>query len=114
MRKFAFILPLLLGCKGDEEQLLECPDESFVTYENFGEPFMLTWCTPCHSSHLVTEEERQGAPSGVNLDSYDDVLDESAHIQLFVLDTDVMPPAGGPEEDDLDLLAEWIACGMPE
>ncbi|MBL4687632.1 MAG: hypothetical protein JKY37_23755 [Nannocystaceae bacterium] len=26
-----------------------CPEDSFVTYENFGWPHMLTFCTGCHS-----------------------------------------------------------------
>jgi uncharacterized membrane protein len=114
MRSLVLSLILLVGCKGGEESLVECPDDSFVTYENFGEPLMLTWCTPCHSSHLSTPEERQDATDGVNLDSYDDVVKHTDLIQLFAVETDAMPPAGGPDVEERDLLAEWIACGMPE
>jgi uncharacterized membrane protein len=105
---------VLAGCKGKEASIIECPEDSFLTYENFGQPFMLTWCTPCHSSYLFTEEERQEAKEGVNLDSYEDLLTHSETIQIFAVDTDKMPPAGGPSDDERDLLAEWIACGMPE
>ena len=106
---------LLLGCATDEENAaIECPTDSFVTYENFGQPFMTTWCTPCHSSQLDQADARQDAPLGVDFDSYEAVLSHAEAIQLFVVDTDAMPPAGGPSDDDLGLLAEWLACGLPE
>lgn len=114
MRSLFLTLMLVAACKGGEDASVACPDDSFVTYENFGEPFMLTWCTPCHSSHLSIPEERQDAPDGVNLDSYEDVVNHAEYIQIFAVDTDAMPPAGGPDDEDRELLAEWIACGMPE
>ena len=104
---------LLTACKEAEEPM-DCPEDSFVTYENFTQPFMMTWCTPCHSSYLLTEEDRQEATEGVDFNTYDDVVKHSEYIQIFAVDTDAMPPAGGPSDDERDLLAEWIACGMPE
>ena len=114
MRRLFLAVLLIAGCKGEDDVGMECPDDSFLTYENFGEPFMLTWCTPCHSSYLVTEEERQEATEGVNLDSYEGVQSHSDYIQIFAVETDEMPPAGGPSDEERDLLAEWIACEMPE
>ena len=68
---------ITLGCAGEEEQAAECPPDSFLTYENYGQPFLTTWCTPCHSSHLEALEERQDAPLGVNFDSYADCYDRA-------------------------------------
>ena len=39
------------------------------TWESFGQGFLRTWCTPCHSSGLP-EGARQGAPLGVDFDTY--------------------------------------------
>jgi uncharacterized membrane protein len=114
VRSFSLLVLVVLSCNNNEEVFIECPNDSFLTYENLGEPFMLTWCTPCHSSHLTTAEERQDATVGVNLDSYAEVLEHAEYIQIFAVETDEMPPAGGPSDEERDLLAEWIACGMPE
>ncbi|MEM6995452.1 MAG: hypothetical protein AAF721_33390, partial [Myxococcota bacterium] len=42
-----------------------CPDDSFVTFENFGWPHMLTFCNGCHSS-MLPADMRQGAPIEIN------------------------------------------------
>lgn len=58
---------------------LDCPNGTYLTYENFGESFFLNNCTGCHSAALVNpndEEDtslRGGAPSLVNLDTPEDI-----------------------------------------
>src|SRR5262245_5504262 len=39
----------------------DCPDNSTLTYKNFGEKFMSTYCLRCHSDK-VTGAARNGAP----------------------------------------------------
>jgi hypothetical protein len=89
-----------------------CENSSGVTYENFGGPFLLNWCTGCHASDLP-EGARQRAPVGVNLDSLDYVRAHSAQILERAVDRADMPPAGGPSARERELLAEWLRCGAP-
>lgn len=84
------------------------------SWQNTGEPFMRTWCTQCHHRDLPAEQ-RQGAPADVNLETYDDFQAWSERIEARVwTDAAPMPPAGGPTEEELEILAEWMDCGAPE
>ena len=90
---------------------------SIVNYENLGAPMMLTWCVPCHSSHL-DESQRQEATLNVNFDTYEGVLAQLDRIYARAIDAafdgdSAMPPSGGPSAIDLELLAEWINCEAP-
>ena len=88
-----------------------CPPDSFVTWEDFGAPFMYTYCNGCHSSALP-QGERQDAPLGVDFDTIEDVRYWADRIWARSADHNVtMPPVGGPEYDERDLLGEWLACG---
>ncbi len=90
-----------------------CPSGSDLTYENFGEPFLLTWCTGCHSSNLPASA-RENAPIAVNFDTVDEVRTQAPKIWLMAGDSNTtMPPAGGPQPEDRTLLGEWLACGAP-
>ena len=51
---------------------LSCPNGTVLTYENFGEAFMLNYCTSCHSQHLPAAK-RGGAPPAANFDTSADV-----------------------------------------
>ncbi len=90
---------------------IECSD--LVTYETVGEPFLLTWCTPCHSSTL-SEEERQEAPLELNFDTYAGTFAELEEIFEEAVEGEDMPPAGGPTPEERQLFGEWIVCGAPE
>lgn len=84
---------------------------SYLTYENFGDPFVTSWCRGCHSSE-VPVGMRQKAPDDVNFDDVGDVRTWGARIATKVAGPEPsMPPAGGPSTDERALLAEWIACG---
>ncbi len=90
-----------------------CPDETFLTFESFGGPFLISWCSGCHAAGLP-EEERQGAPLGVDFDDIEQVRAQAERIWARSGDHNVtMPPVGGPEEDERVLLGEWLACGAP-
>jgi len=90
-----------------------CPDDSFLTYENFGGPFMLSYCTTCHSSRLLADM-RQGSPIEINFDGIEDIRDQADRIWIRAADQNqTMPPVGPPEDLDRMRLGEWLACGAP-
>ncbi len=84
-----------------------------LTWEDFGEGTMTTWCTPCHAS-TVTGTDRQGAPVGIDLDTVEGVREWAAVIAAVATDESAsMPPIGGPSPTERSDLAEWLACGAP-
>lgn len=86
-----------------------CKSSGDLTYESFAGPFLLNWCTGCHSSNLG-EDERQEAPEDVNLDTLEDVLYWSDRIELRLRETRDMPPAGGLPEADRQAFLTWLEC----
>ncbi|HEY4240804.1 MAG TPA: hypothetical protein VGM88_13370 [Kofleriaceae bacterium] len=87
--------------------------QSYLTYENFGAPFVSNWCRGCHSAALA-EDQRQMAPLDVNFDSQLEVDALAADIRTHATGAAAdMPPAGGPSDDERSLLAEWLSCGAP-
>jgi hypothetical protein len=91
----------------------ECPKSSPLTYESFGAPFFLDYCTGCHSSK-VAEADRRGAPVGIDFDSLGGIRSKLTMIYGRAADDHTtMPPAGGPSADTRKLLGDWLACGAP-
>jgi len=91
-----------------------CPDESELTWENFGGPFVLTYCTGCHHSALPADV-RQDAPYAINLETVELVRQHADRVWVRAADQNAtMPPAGAPAMDERALLGEWLACGAPE
>jgi len=93
---------------------LNCPTGSSLTYENFGEGFMLTNCTSCHARSLE-DGNRAGAPVKYNFDKPEDIANQRGLIRYIAADpkTARMPPAGRVSELDQKRLLEWIDCGAP-
>ncbi len=119
---------------------LKCPRGTSYTYENFGEAFMLSYCTSCHSSAL-SESLRAGAPTQINLDRYEDIVlwrisinnvatgrrlvtipsekpsgdgkedEEEKQVERKVRAS--MPPAENVPDIDRSRLSEWLGCGSP-
>ncbi len=91
-------------------------EESVLTWENFGEGFMLSWCTGCHHSALPNAQ-RADAPCRVNLDTHAGASAWAPLIKLRAIDymtidgLKPMPPSALIPEAELDLLREWIECG---
>ncbi|HEY0251516.1 MAG TPA: hypothetical protein VGC41_08315 [Kofleriaceae bacterium] len=103
-----------------------------LTYDNFGQQFMETYCTNCHSSDL-THAQRNGAPIYHDFDTLEGVLEVPDHIDE---QTGIGPKAsnhfmpgdgtngrcpsmkGGsldeacpePTDEERTQLAQWIAC----
>jgi uncharacterized membrane protein len=86
---------------------------SYLTYVSFGDGFMEDWCRGCHSANLP-DDMRQGSPTDVNFDTLAEVQTWSAGILADATGmTITMPIAGGPSDQDRDLLAAWLECGAP-
>ena len=103
----------LVGCgASDDTAVFDCDRTPPLSWENFGEGFMSTHCEGCHSA-LVPVDLREGAPVGVDFNSYSDVLQWVERIELRSVDPDAgMPPGGGPSEAERTILHEWLVCGV--
>ncbi|MBC8071808.1 MAG: hypothetical protein IAG13_26010 [Deltaproteobacteria bacterium] len=90
-----------------------CPPDSWLTWESFGGPFVLDYCTSCHGSGLP-DGMRQMAPVGLDFDDVEDVRAHAGRIWARAADHNMtMPPAGAAPQDERTWLGEWLACGAP-
>jgi uncharacterized membrane protein len=114
---------MLAACGGDDHGLgplteTECPDDSTLTYENFGEPFMAAYCLGCHSVD-VQGDDREGAPSDHNFDTQFEIQAFAEHIDQMAgsgpaVTNTIMPPGNPkPSMGERVELAQWLACGAP-
>jgi uncharacterized membrane protein len=111
-------LPLFViaSCSSPEPTTTTCSTtDTALTYAGFGDSFMASYCTGCHSSELAGSA-RMGAPAGYNFDSYAGIRGFANQIDLATVTNRRMPPPGrlAPSDDERALLGEWIACGLPE
>jgi len=73
--------------------------------------FVRTWCLPCHSDEVVGTD-RQGAPVGVDFDTYAQVFAWREAIAQRATGPDLdMPPVPGASDQAVARFAEWLACG---
>lgn len=88
------------------------PAGTTLSYDSFGREFMSTHCQRCHG---MPSKDRQGAPSGYDFGSRDDVLRYRERIfSRAAADNTTMPPGpDDPPEAEREKLAEWLACGAP-
>lgn len=90
-----------------------CPPDSTLTAEDFGGPFVLTYCTGCHHAALP-EGERAGAPLGVDFETLGKIRAHADRIWARSGDQNAtMPPVGPAPADERIRLGEWLACGAP-
>ncbi len=100
------VLLALAACGSDQDATCS---KSYLTYDNFGQAYMESWCNGCHSATLPPDM-RQGAPVGM----YFDTLDEIHAQQDGIVTTNAratMPPSGGPTDAERAMLSEWLTCG---
>ena len=101
------LLASLAGCETEPEgpDPTDCPEDSVLTWDNFGGPHLLTWCAPCHSSALP-QDERQDATEGVNLATYEEFSDHQSGVYQWATgESAAMPPSGGPTDEEKAMLA---------
>ncbi len=81
---------------------IACPTTQTLTYANFGQATMDTWCNSCHatreSPHLATQAQIQSHAA--------QVIDEAVY------------HSGMPEDKDMPnelriQLGQWLSCGAP-
>ena len=91
-----------------------CRDGTTLTYENFGEAFMVSYCVNCHSSE-VEDDDRLGAPENINLDSYENITTHRRSILKTAAQkrNPTMPPSRHISLEERELLSEWLNCGAP-
>jgi uncharacterized membrane protein len=108
------ILALLLACAGGDSVAPTagpCDDAAVVTWNNFGEAFILHNCQACHAS---TTADRYGAPESVTFDTKSEVWAQAASIlSVATGDAPSMPPRGGVSDDDRQRLVWWLTCAEP-
>jgi uncharacterized membrane protein len=102
------MLLFLLACASPTPDTGPCAQPT-VTWDSFGHSFLITHCQGCHAS---TSPQRYGAPEYVSFDTQQESAELQSSIERTVLDTETMPPAGGLNEDEKELLAQWLACGI--
>lgn len=76
------------------------------------QPLIQSRCLGCHS---VTRAGslRNGAPAGVNFDTYEDASPMAGTMNELI-QAGVMPPAGPLSETEQRLFWAWVATGRPE
>jgi hypothetical protein len=105
----ALALVLASAC-GTDSHTTTC-QASYLTYDNFGEPYLASWCRGCHSSDLPANM-RQLALADINFNTLADVRAQLGPMQS-VIATGAMPPEGGPSADEQQLMMQWLSCGAP-
>jgi hypothetical protein len=104
------------------------PDPGTLTWDSFGQQFMTSYCTNCHSSTL-RHSERNGAPLYHDYDTLMGVLETVDHVDEYAgsgpaAHNTRMPPSrcpsvpGGsldrdcpePSEAERTDLSVWLAC----
>ena len=100
---------------GQPDADLSVCETSELSFANFAQGFMDSYCLGCHSSALG-EGQRAGAPMQVNFDTYELVQAQADRIRFRAAENQDMPPQSGaqPTNDERANIGEWINCGLPE
>jgi uncharacterized membrane protein len=113
------IAVLTTACSYGDPTGAVCPPTSAPTYASFGQPFVTTYCTSCHSA---SSTNRHGAPGSQNYDTEAELVEHAAEIDEAAakgpdaLNT-FMPELGGtvvmkPSDADREMLGLYLACMM--
>jgi uncharacterized membrane protein len=96
-----------------------CATGSTLTYANFAQNFMTTYCVSCHDS-AKTGAARNGAPAFHDFDTLAGIKNVSNHVDEYAASgpastNETMPEGDGPVPSlaERQMLGEWIACGAP-
>ncbi len=90
-----------------------CEDPLAPTWENFGDGFVRNYCRGCHGPKLPPSK-RTGAPVGIDFATHAHVTQRLDRFETRAAsERPDMPPGGGPDPAELELLRRWIKCGVP-
>jgi len=108
-------LAALAGCgeKIDAVQPAACTATGEVTYQGQIKPILDTLCAGCHASTL-SGSARNGAPTAVDLDTYDEAAKHAAGASARI-QNESMPPSGTKASPaQKELVTCWISGGLKE
>jgi uncharacterized membrane protein len=113
-------LLLILGCgdgsEGEDTSTTvptgACHDAPVLTWENFGQGFVLEHCQSCHAAAAPYRSQTDNPPpETVTFDTHE----QTVALRTLILataagETPSMPPRGGVAEIDIDKLDIWLNC----
>lgn len=86
---------------GITEQDIACPTDSTLTYANYGQAAITTWCLDCHNRErpvLSTQAQVKAATS--------QIISEAVFSSAMPEDKDM-------SLDERKKLGQWLRCGAP-
>lgn len=93
-----------------------CPPTPTLTYENFGKPFMESYCLECHAKDKLGDA-RQGAPEFHDFETPGEIRIHAEHIDETsasgpAATNEGMPPANNPKPSlaERQMLGEYLQC----
>ena len=94
----------------------ECDEAPVLTWENFGEGFMLENCQSCHAESAPYRDQTDTPPpESVSFDTYEQTIAMRTLILATATgDNPTMPPRGGVSSVDTDKLDIWLNCWETE
>lgn len=109
MLALVLLANLAAACSSDSGQATgsTCPVDSTLTYENFGQAFMTSYCLSCH-----TNREQPMLTTLSAIQAHIDDIDRVAAAGPDATNT-VMPEDGSVPAAERQKLGEWLACGAP-
>src|SRR5689334_9115752 len=117
--RLLFLLLAMTACSSGDPTGAVCPTTNAPTYASFGQQFMTTYCTSCHSA---SSTNRHGAPKSQNYDTESDIMRHAADIDEAAAKgpnatNTFMPELGGtvtrkPSDAEREMLGSYLACLM--
>jgi len=101
------------ACGSDDEGETtgtSCPDDSTLTYGNFGQVFFQENCLSCHGA---------GGPQSPKFITVEQIRENASRIDAVAAAgpkgvNTFMPQGGSVPTSEREKLGEWLACGAPE
>ena len=102
--------PVQVGDGGEQVGAADGGDKQ-ATWTGSVKPLIDRSCANCHAS-TVQGGARNGAPTGVNLGTYDEVFKHRSRVNARI-QAGTMPPSGGMDGKDRALIQSWVDQGAP-
>jgi uncharacterized membrane protein len=83
------------------------------TWENYIQAFFDGYCVRCHSSDL-TGSARQGAPAGIDYNTYELAVQNAAGAKTEVSSAGMPPSDPLPTDAERNALVKWVDNGTPQ